>query len=114
MKEIKYDEFYDELDEAPKYHKKKGSSKSKSYNKSDHKHNYVDVLFVESGKPYKGKYCKECGKIDDIQHFEFETKEDGMKHALKPEEIFERYKHLKQIKIDSIWQKYVPVIKAGE
>lgn len=114
MKEIKYDEFYDELDEAPKYHKKKGSSKSKSYNKSDHKHNYTDVLFIESGKPHKGSYCKECGKIWTINTFEVDKKDDDLNHALTSAEIFEKYKHLEQIKIDSLWQKYVPIIKAGE
>ena len=81
--------------EIPKHRKKKQSSTSKSSTKSKHKHEYKEVLLIHNDRPHWATVCKICGKIGDL-HF-FET------------EVFEKYKHLENIVIDDIWQKYVPI-----
>ena len=93
--------------EVPKYIKKKESSVSKSKMKSKHKHEYVDCLFVKNGYPHKGTYCKICGKIGDFEIFELEEFENGLFRILDHDEVFEKYKDLKKIYVEDIWQKYV-------
>lgn len=95
--------------EIPKHRKKKNSSTSNANEKSDHKHEYVDCLFIEKTFPHKGTYCKLCGKIGDLSFFETTKTEDGYRLVLEAEEVFEKYKDLEQIHVDSIWQKYIPV-----
>ena len=97
--------------EIPKYIKKKESSVSKSKVKSKHKHKYVDCLLVENGYPHKGTYCKICGKIGERSFFETERTENGFFRVLDTDEVFEKYKDLKKIYIDDIWQKYVVLDK---
>lgn len=97
-----------DFDEEPKYRKKTKSSTSKSRTKSDHKHEYVDCLLIHNEHPHVGNYCKHCGKIGDIRFFEVELV-DGLYRQLDYDEVFELYKHLEQIKIDDMFQKYVPI-----
>ena len=93
--------------EIPKYIKKKESSVSKSKEMSNHKHEYVDCLFVKDDYPQKGTYCKICGKIGDINFFELEEFESGFFRILDADEVFEKYKDLEKIYIESVFQKYV-------
>lgn len=102
--------------DIPKYKKKKESSVSKSGSKSKHKHEYVECLFInhEKAKPYpnRGSYCKICGKIGDIF---FDTIVDNIgRRMMTDDEVWEKYKDLEQIHIDSFWQKYAPINKGGE
>ena len=105
--------------EIPKYIKKKESSVSKSKEKSNHKHEYVDCLFIinKDNRPHKGTYCRICGKIGDISFFELEEFESRFWRLLDTDEIFEKYKDLEKIYIEDIFQKYVVLnneIKQGE
>lgn len=93
--------------EIPKYIKKKESSVSKSKEKSKHKHEYVDCLLVKNGYPHKGTYCKICGKIGDMNFFEYERTGSGYLRILDKDEVFEKYKDLEKIYVEDIWQKYV-------
>lgn len=100
-------------DDVGKYKKKKQSNISKSKRKSNHKHEYKDCLLIDrDGKLHKGKYCKICGKIDDVNFFETEKSEYGYR-VLDDDEVFEKYKDLEKFYVDSIWDKYV-VISKGE
>ena len=96
-------------EEIPKHRKKRTSSKSKSYLKSNHKHEYVDALFIHNFKPHRGTYCRVCGKIGNMFTFETECTEDGYYRTLNPQEIFSKYPNHERIKIDDLWQKYVAV-----
>lgn len=98
-------------DETPKYRKKKLSSTSKSFEKSKHKHEYIMCLLLEQARPYPASYCKICGKIGNVAFGSTERLEDGRYRLLSDEEVFEKYKHLEQIQVETIWQKYVPVNK---
>lgn len=97
--------------EIPKYKKKTKSSTSKSSNKSKHKHEYIECLFIEKDHPHRGTYCSICGKIGDMHFFEVERLDSGMYRQLDYDKVFEKYKHLEQIKIEDIFQKFVPVSK---
>ena len=99
--------------EIPKYKKKKKSSISKSSTKSKHKHEYVECLLIEKGRPYRAIVCKFCGKIYDIYFFESGQCEDGMQRMLDDDEVFEKYKDLEKIEIESVFQKYVPISQEG-
>lgn len=99
--------------EIPKYKKKKKSSISKSSEKSKHKHEYIECLLIEKGHPYRAIVCKFCGKIYDIKFFESERCEDGMRRMLDTDEVFEKYKDLEKIEIESVFQKYVPISREG-
>ena len=92
-----------------KYIKKKDSSTSKSKYKSKHKHKYIDCLLIEKDRPYRSKVCEICGKIGDVIFFE--TKEYGLhsRIMMTDEEVFEKYKDLKQIEVNDIWDKYVNI-----
>lgn len=73
-----------------KYQKKKKSSTSKS----KHKNGYIDCLVIEENKhellPYKGSYCKICGKIDSVK---LETiLEDECYRMLTSDEVYENIK----------------------
>ena len=96
--------------EIPKYKKKKPSSTSKSSTKSKHKHEYIERLLIEKGHPYRAIVCKICGKIYDIYFFESGQCEDGMQRMLDVDEVFEKYKDLEKIEIESVFQKYVPIV----
>ena len=93
--------------EVHKHIKKKESSVSKSKEKSDHKHEYVDCLFIKDDYPQKGTYCKICGKIGDISFFELEEFESGFFRILDAGEVFKKYKDLEKIYIEGVFQKYV-------
>jgi len=97
--------------ESPKHKKKTKSSTSKSSSKSKHKHEYRECLFIERGHPHRGTYCSICGKIGDMHFFEVERTDDGYYRQLDYDEVFKMYKHLDQIKIDDIFQKFVPISK---
>ena len=104
----------DVSNEIPKYRKKKQSSKSKSFEKSKHKHEYVDCLLVYKVKPYKANYCKICGKIGDLRFAETEKVERNGElyhRVLGKEEVFSKYKDLECIEVDDIWDKYIPISK---
>ena len=98
--------------EIPKYRKKKQSSTSKSGTKSKHKHEYKEVLLIHNDRPHRATVCKICGKIGDLHFFETERCEFGYR-SLDYDEVYEKYKHLENIIIDDIWQKYVPVSQEG-
>lgn len=96
-------------DDIPKYRKKK-SSKSKSANKSNHKHQYEDCLLVdEENRPHKAQYCKICGKINNVKVFETEREDGGFYRMLTYDEVFHKYKSLKQFQVKDIWDKYVTI-----
>lgn len=97
--------------EIPKYKKKTKSSTSKSSNKSKYKHEYIECLFIEKEHPHRGTYCSICGKIGDIHFFEVERLNDVLYRQLDYDEVLEKYKHLEQVHIDNIFQKFVPVSK---
>ncbi|MGN0623189.1 MAG: hypothetical protein ACI4JA_04470 [Oscillospiraceae bacterium] len=98
-------------DEIPKYIKKK-SSKSKSANKSDHKHQYEDCLLVdEENHPHKAQYCKICGKINNMIFFENERIDERLYRMLTDNEVFQKYKDLEQFQVKSMWDKYVTINK---
>ena len=98
-------------DDEPKYRKKKSSSTSKSKTKSKHKHEYVECLFINENHPHRGTYCSLCGKVGSLHFFEAERLEGGMWRQLDYDEVFERYKHLEQITLADIFQKFVPLSK---
>lgn len=95
--------------EIPKCKNKKPSSTSKSSEKSKHKHEYVECLLIEKGHPYRAIVCKICGKIYNIYFFESERCEDGMRRILDADGLFEKFKDLEKIEIESVFQKYVPI-----
>ena len=101
-------------DEEPKYRKKKRSSTSKSTTKSKHKHEYTECLFIHNEHPHRGTYCRLCGKVGDLHFFEVEKTDDGMWRQLDYDEVLEMYKHLEQIKVDDIFQRYIPISKSME
>ena len=95
--------------EIPKYRKKK-PSKSKSSSKSDHKHQYDDCLLVdEENRPHKAEYCVICGKINNVKAFETERIDGGRFRMLTYDEVFQKYKSLKQFQVKDIWDKYVTI-----
>jgi hypothetical protein len=101
----------EEYEANPKHLKKKDSNTSKSKKKSNHKHKYADCLLICKNNPHKAKYCTECGKIANVKVFETKPT-DGEGHyrvQLTSEEVFERYKGMKQIYVNSIWDKFVPI-----
>lgn len=97
------------VDEEPKYRKKKESSTSKSKTKSKHKHEYVECLFINKSHPHRGTYCKICGKIGDIHFFEAERTDAGYYRQLDYDEVFKMYKHLDQVHLDDMFQRFVPI-----
>lgn len=94
-------------EEIPKYHKKKGKKENK---KSNHKHEYIDCLFLvqeERERINKGNYCKICGKIGKMQFFITKKTEAGSYLVLNNEEIKEMYKDLPIIVINDTFQKNI-------
>ena len=95
--------------EIPKYRKKK-PSKSKSASKSDHKHQYDDCLLVdEENRPHKAEYCIICGKINNVKTFETKRLDGGHFRMLTYDEVFQKYKGLKQFQVKDMWDKYVSI-----
>lgn len=99
--------------EIPKYKKKKPSSISKSEYKSKHKHEYVEAVCIMP--LYYNKeivniilYCKKCGKIYNF-HRPYEKTRMGTYRIY--EEILEKYKDLKIIKLDKMIFHYRNVPK---
>lgn len=93
----------------PKYRKKK-PSKSKSASKSDHKHQYDDCLLIdEENCPHKAEYCVICGKINNVKAFETERIDSGRFRMLTYDDIFQKYKGLKQFQVKDMWDKYVSI-----
>lgn len=105
--------------EIPKHKKKKKSSTSKAKNKSKHKHEYEEVLFIVpsfSGgtSPARGTRCKICGKIGNVSlwetvHVENPNSKFGLYRTLSDEEVYEKFKDLEQVPLDSYWQQFAPV-----
>lgn len=79
----------------------------KGFERINHKHDFKECLFVENGHPHLGTYCTICGKIEKINSWEMMNLGNGLCRMLKDEEVFDKYRHLKQIKIKDIFQKYV-------
>lgn len=101
----------DNYDEIPKYRKKK-PSKSKSANKSDHKHQYEDCLLVDKeNHPHKAEYCQICGKINNVKAFETERLDGGRFRMLTDDEVFQKYKDLEQFQVKDMWDKNVSINK---
>ena len=99
----------DNNNEIPKYRKKK-PSKSKSARKSDHKHQYDDCLLVDDEKhPHKAKYCTICGKINNVKAFETDRLDGGRFRMLTCDEVFQKYKGLKQFQVKDMCDKYVSI-----
>lgn len=99
----------DNYNEIPKYRKKK-PSKSKSANKSNHKHKYIDCLLVDDeNRSYKAEYCQICGKINNVKAFETERLDDGYFRMLTDNEVFHKYKGLERFQVKDIWDKYVSI-----
>ena len=99
----------DNNNEIPKYRKKK-PSKSKSANKSDHKHQYDDCLLIdEENRPHKAEYCVICGKINNVKAFETDRLDGGRFRMLTCDDIFHKYKGLKQFQVKDMWDKYVSI-----
>ena len=95
--------------EIPKYRKKK-PSKSKSSRKANHKHQYEDCLLVdEENRPHKAQYCTICGKINNVNVFETMREDGGFYRMLTCDEVFQKYKGLKQFKVKDMWDKYVSI-----
>ena len=59
-------------------------------------------------KPCPGTYCKLCGKIGHVNAFCTE-KVGNVYCSLSDEEVYEKYKHLNNVYIDDIFQKYAPL-----
>lgn len=92
--------------EIPKHKKKKPSSVSKSEYKSKHKHEYVEAVCIMPSYYNKEmvniiSYCKKCGKIYNF-HRPYEKTRMGTYRMLTDEEILEKYKDLKTIKLDKM------------
>ena len=99
----------DNNNEISKYRKKK-PSKSKSTNKSDHKHQYDDCLLVDlKNRPHKAEYCIICGNINNVKAFETEILDGGHFRMLTYDEVFQKYKSLKQFQVKDMWDKYVSI-----
>lgn len=88
-------------EETVKYLKKKDSSKSKSVEKSDHKHIYGTCLLAYKDYFYSGydhiapyKYCEICGKIKSSSRVLETIKIEGEPAArlLTQAELLERHK----------------------
>lgn len=103
-------------EEIPKHRKKVESSKSKSYKKSKHKHDYVRCVFdCGNNWLYDGSYCKICGKIGNMTIITV-ADNNHMFHRMlnRNEELPEEYRGLERIRIDNIWQSYIPVSVSEE
>lgn len=96
------------INEIPKYRKKKNSSTSKAKEKAKHKHEYEDCLFITRGWdiPLKAEYCKICGKIGDIHFFNTVPCGNHCCRMMTAEEMYEKYKDLPIVHIDDITAKY--------
>ena len=91
--------------EIPKYRKRK-SAVSKSGRRADHKHCYEICLLIRDERPYPAKYCTICGKIYDEYYFPFE-KSNGHCRMLGDNEIYEKYKGVRQFIIQDYNVKFV-------
>lgn len=96
--------------DVPKYRKKRNSSISSSKSKSSHRHEYSPCLLMEKGKPHKAEYCVICGKINNVKFVEC-TKLDGRYMMIHDEEILEKYRELPRFEVESIFDKYVTVLR---
>ena len=85
--------------EIGKYRKKKKSDTSKISKKAKHKHEYEDCLLLNNKHPYPAKVCKICNKITDIKYFVTEKRYGGY-WVLSDEQVYEKYRDLKQIEWD--------------
>ena len=100
------------IDDAPKYMKRRASNKSDAREKSKHRHIYTDCLLVEDGHPHKATYCKLCGKIQDVKMFETKkSPESSCSVVMKDDEIFDKYKELEKFQVKTIFAKYISLIK---
>lgn len=109
-----------EEQDVPKYIKKKPSNKSKSFNKTSHKHDYSGRCLtrhsyknpatgVVSSLYYVTTYCSICGKIQTNIRPTVET--DAAIRMMTEDEILEVYKKLEIIDIEDSFAQYVPIVK---
>lgn len=113
--------------EIPKYKKKRQSSTSKSYNKSNHKHNHDGMCiakyppFIQGGNHHMTltTYCTECGRIIDsiapTVNEDFTNKNGEVikrNRLLSREEILEKYKQLEIVEMSEHFQKYIPIVRS--
>ena len=75
------------------YKKKSNKKKSK---KSNHKHEYEDVIVLLNKFPHRGQQCKICGKTN--VGFFFSRKENGFNFLLNYDEVKKKYPNLKVVK----------------
>ena len=101
------------IKEAPNYKKKKVSKKTE---RAKHKHTYEFGLCTIVGeKEFKRnymrvEYCTICGKIYNRYILESEDVPGKKVHrVLTNEEIYEKYKNLKQFNIDGAFDKFVTI-----
>ena len=93
--------------EIPKHKKKKASSVSSARLKAKHKHEYGECLLSLKGEPRMATYCKICGKIGNVKHFDFARTESGYHRMLTKEEIYRKYRKLEIFEVEDFWQKYI-------
>lgn len=97
-----------DVEEVAKYRKKRESSISKSQRKAKHKHMYKGCLFVDKKGFYnKSEYCTICGKVGEISSGT-ERITGNCYRRLTNKEIYEKYKHLELVEIESYIPKYLP------
>ena len=82
--------------EVGKHLKKKKSNTSKAKNKSNHKHEYKEVLLMIDGRPHPAKMCIICGKKADIKYFVTERVPAGWR-VLSDKQIYEKWKDVEII-----------------
>ena len=93
--------------EIPKYKKKKSPSVSDARLKAKHKHEYKECLISFKGEPRMASYCKICGKIGNVKHFDFVRTESGHCRTLRADEIYRKYRKLEIFEVEDFWQKYI-------
>ena len=93
--------------EIPKHKKKKSSSVSNAKLKAKHKHEYKECLISFKGEPRLATYCKICGKVGNVKHFDFKITEKGYYRMLRADEIYRKYRKLEVFEVEDFWQKYI-------
>lgn len=95
--------------EIIKHRKKKASSTSSARKKANHKHNYEKIMIKSKSEMHTGEFsyylgerCTLCKRIN-ITDYMVTEKEGNHYRMLRNSEVFDRYKHLPLVEVDSIW-----------